>query len=113
MNGAGLQRLCDHPLIAEGSQQDLVALGIQADLFESEHCRHPPGAADAGNADSLAAQIGGSLDLRPHPQIGLNMIGKSSDHFNVQAAHRGSQGRCTAGIAKMHITGTERRDQSR
>jgi hypothetical protein len=41
----------------------LIALRIEAELFEPEHGAHPRAAADTGNADSFAAQASGCLML--------------------------------------------------
>src|SRR5687768_8681276 len=53
LNRTGLQRLADYPLVTESGERDLVAIGVQTDLFQPEHSRHPAGAADAGDTDPL------------------------------------------------------------
>jgi hypothetical protein len=68
-------------LIAKGRDQDLVSLGIQTDLLQAQHRRHPAGTADAGDADPLPFQIRRGFNFRAHHQIGLHVAGKSGENL--------------------------------
>ena len=51
----GLDGLRKNRLIADGVDANVIAVGIQAEMFESEYRRHPRGAADVSDAEAFAA----------------------------------------------------------
>ena len=50
-----LDGLRKNRLIADGVDANMIAVGIQAQMFEGEYRRHPGGAADVGDAEAFAA----------------------------------------------------------
>jgi len=54
LDRAGFQGLADDSLIAEGGNRDFISFRVQTDLFQSQHRRHPAGAADAGDTDAFS-----------------------------------------------------------
>jgi hypothetical protein len=50
-------------LVADDLQANIVPLLVQAEMLQPEQYAHPAGAADAGDTESLAAQVLGALDV--------------------------------------------------
>src|SRR5678815_3298884 len=80
LDGTAFEGVADNPLIAEGGELHLVALHIDADLFQDQERRHPAGATDARDPDALTLEIGGGFDLRPGHQFTLYAVGEGRDH---------------------------------
>lgn len=75
-------------MIAGGDDLNIVATRIESQVFQSEHRRHPDGAADDLDADPFAAQIFGIFDRGSDDQIEGDATGEGADDAQVQAAGR-------------------------
>ena len=62
---APIPRLRENRLVADGVDANLVAGGVESEMLQGEIRGHPHRAAEAGDAEALAAQILGFLDFRP------------------------------------------------
>src|SRR4030095_5104845 len=90
-------------LIAGSDHLDVVAARIKTQVFQSEHRRHPDGAADHLHADPFAAQIFGILDVGSDDQIEGDTAGKSADEAEVKTPGRGAESRGAAAVSEMNL----------
>jgi hypothetical protein len=110
---AGFQRLRRHRLIADDEKSDLVALGLQAQMLESEHGAHPYRARQRLHADFFAAQFLGPLDAPRRDDIVTEPVGERGDGFKIGAArYRHQRGRA-AGVGRVHVPGGQRGHEHR
>src|SRR5581483_11272878 len=91
------QRLAAHRLVAENSEADAVALGVEAPVFQRESREHPAAAAGAGDRDGLAFQVGGRFDVRRRHDVADELVDDACDVNQVHALGRRSQGRAGGG----------------
>lgn len=99
-------------LIADRLEADVVALLIQAKMFEPKQDAHPTGAADARDRESLAAQIFGTLDGGPHDQIvGIARV-EGGENFKIMAGGNRREHGTAARAADMNAAGRKAGDQS-
>ncbi len=111
VHGSAFQGLALDGLIADGEHGDLIALRLEAELFEPKHGAHPGTAADTGDAYLLAAQIFRSFNRGPrHKVIGIAR-GKTADDLNVMAGTGSSQGGAAASRSDLNISRTQAGDQ--
>ncbi len=110
---AVLDALDLHGLIADDLEADVVALLVQAEVFEPEQHAHPTGAADAGHCESLAAQIFGALDVGPHDEIvGVARV-EGGENFEIMAGGDRREHGAAAGAADVNAAGGQSGDQCR
>ena len=110
---AGLDRLGLDVLIADNLQQDIIALRLEAEVFEPEQHTHPRRAADTGHRDFFAAQLFRAFDVGPRDEIVGVAAGKGRDDFEIVTGGDGRQGRTATAAAELDIAGGKSRDEGR
>ena len=110
---AGLDGLHHDGLIAENLHTDLIALLIEAEMFEPEQDSHPAGATDTVERNFFAAQVFRALDIGPGDEVIAVAAGKSRDNFEIMAGADGRQRRAAAAAAELDIAGRHTGDEQR
>src|SRR5262249_23633912 len=83
---SGLESLALNSLIAYRLEQNLIALRIDAKIFQPEHDADPgPAAAHTVDGEFFPAQIFGSLDIWANHYVIRVSAGKSCQHLDVMA----------------------------
>src|SRR5437016_2634112 len=92
---------------------NLIALLIEAEMFEPEKYPHPAGATNADNGNFLTAQIFRALDVGPGDEVIAVAAGKRRDNFKIMAGANGRQRRAAAAAAELNVPRRHTRDQQR
>ena len=82
-------------------------------MLEPEQQRHPGGAADAGEADALAAQVLGPFDVGLRHQVEVVAAAEGGDDFQVLPAGDGGQRGAAAGAADLYVARRQCGDENR
>ena len=110
---AGLDGLHHDGLIAENLHADLIALLIEAQMFEPKQHPHPAGAADTVERNFFTAQIFRALDVGPGDEVIAVAAGKSRDDFEIMARADRRQRRAAAAAAELDVPGCHTGDEQR
>ena len=63
---------------------DLIPLGIESEVLQSEYRIDPEARADSGDAESFSAKVSRRLDVRPGDYVVVSTIGLQRDkHFEI------------------------------
>jgi len=98
-------------LIADREHGDLIALRLEAELFEPEHGAHPRTAADARDAYLFAAQIFRSFNRGPRQEVIGIASGKTIDDLDIMTGAGSGQSGATASRADVNVARTQSCDQ--
>src|SRR5215475_3855793 len=82
---SGLESLALNSLIAYRLEQNMIALRIDAKVFQPEHDADPGPAAHTVDGEFFAAQIFGSLDIWANQHVIRISARKSRQHLDVRA----------------------------
>src|SRR5262249_47999426 len=110
---SGLESLALNSLIAYRLEQNLIALRIDAKIFQPEHDSDPGPAAHTVDSEFFATQIFGSFDVWANHYVIRISAGKSRQHLDVMARRHCGQYRGSCGAADLDVPRSHSCDKGR
>ena len=78
-----------HGIVADHTDADVVAFGIETPMFQREHRKYPIAAADAGNANGFVFEISGLSDIGSRDNGAGQFVHQTGDESEIEpASHR-------------------------